>query len=52
LYDNFENWFKLKFPDDKIPSDKEFIKNLRYHKKVEKDVRIGDMVRKELNKLN
>jgi P4 family phage/plasmid primase-like protien len=46
IYSQFKEWFKFNNPNSKIPSDREFVKNLRKYKKVEEDVRIGDKVRR------
>ena len=36
LYEFFKNWFKINNPNTKIPSNKEFINNLRKHKDITK----------------
>jgi hypothetical protein len=46
LYLLFKEWFKCRNPDLKIPCDKDFVRNLRKHKNVCEDVRIGDKVRR------
>jgi P4 family phage/plasmid primase-like protien len=45
LYNHFKEWFKMKNPNSKIPSDKEFGRNLRKYKQVEEGLRIEDKVR-------
>lgn len=39
LYEDFKIWFSLNNPNKKIPSNREFVNNLRRHKEV-KNVRI------------
>jgi putative DNA primase/helicase len=46
LYLSFKTWFKLCNPQCKIPSDKEFGKNIRKYKNIEDWIRVGDKVRK------
>jgi len=46
LYHIFIEWFKGKNPGTKIPSDKEFGRNIRKYKKVEASLRIEDKVRR------
>ena len=53
IYEIFKNWFKINNPNNKIPSNKEFVNNLRKHKKIEEDIRIIEKVRRGIknNKL-
>jgi hypothetical protein len=44
LYDVFKTWFKNNNPNTKMPSNKEFVSNLRKHKTV-KDVRIENKIK-------
>ena len=50
LYACFKDWFKSGNPNSKIPSDREFTKNLRKYKKVEEGIRIGERVRRGIKK--
>jgi phage/plasmid-associated DNA primase len=50
IYGNFKEWFKFNNPNTKIPSDKEFLKNLRKYKNVEESIRIGDKVKRGIKK--
>ena len=34
LYDSFKFWFKKNNPNSKIPSNKEFISNIKKYKKI------------------
>ena len=36
LYESFKNWFKVNNPNTKIPSNKEFVNNLRKYKEIKK----------------
>lgn len=47
LYESFKKWFKQNDPDSKIPSNKEFVRNLENHKEV-KVIRIGNKSQKGL----
>jgi P4 family phage/plasmid primase-like protien len=40
LYNVFKDWFKMNNPNTKIPSNKEFVNNLRKHKII-KDIKIN-----------
>ena len=40
LYETFKNWFKINNPNTKIPSNKEFVTNLRKYKNI-KDIKIN-----------
>lgn len=51
LYLRFEDWFKTLFPVKKIPSTREFVKNIRIYKDVEEGLRIGNNVRRGLRKI-
>jgi hypothetical protein len=46
LYNIFKKWFIFKDKDNKIPSDKNFVQNLRKYKIVEEDLRIDNKVRR------
>jgi prophage antirepressor-like protein len=35
LYEKFKNWFKINNPNTKVPSNREFISNIKKHKTVE-----------------
>jgi P4 family phage/plasmid primase-like protien len=35
LYENFKEWFKINNPHQKIPSNREFIKNIKKHRTIE-----------------
>jgi prophage antirepressor-like protein len=35
LYEKFKNWFKINNPNAKVPSNREFISNIKKHKTVE-----------------
>jgi hypothetical protein len=50
LYFNFKEWFKSNNPNAKIPSDREFVRNLRKYKHVDESVRIGDKVKRGIKK--
>jgi P4 family phage/plasmid primase-like protien len=50
LYAIFKDWFKNNNPNAKIPSDREFTKNLRKYKKVDEGIRINDKVRRGIKK--
>jgi P4 family phage/plasmid primase-like protien len=50
MYNVFKEWFKNNNPNVKIPSDKEFGRNLRKYKMVEDSIRILDKIRKGLKK--
>jgi phage/plasmid-associated DNA primase len=50
LYGIFKDWFKFNNPNTKIPSDREFVKNLRKYKNVEESVRIGEKVKRGIKK--
>jgi P4 family phage/plasmid primase-like protien len=43
LYENFKKWFKINFPNEKIPNNKIFVSGIRKYK-ITKSVRIGDKV--------
>ena len=43
LYDTFKEWYKNNNPHSKIPSNREFVNNLRKHKDIIR-VRVGDDV--------
>ena len=43
LYADFKTWFTINNPNTKIPSNREFINNIRRHKEV-KNVRVGNSV--------
>jgi phage/plasmid-associated DNA primase len=51
LYGIFKEWFKFNNPNAKIPSDREFVKNLRKYKNVEESVRIGEKVKRGIKKI-
>jgi P4 family phage/plasmid primase-like protien len=44
LYDIFKIWFKNNNPNTKIPSNKEFVNNLKKYREVKDSVRIGNKV--------
>ena len=46
LYDSFKNWFKMNNPNIKIPSNKEFVNNLRKYKNIKESLRINDKIRR------
>ena len=51
LYEAFKNWFKFNNPNTKIPSDREFMKNIRKYKRVEEGIRIGEKIRRGIRKI-
>jgi hypothetical protein len=50
LYTIFKDWFKFNNPNAKIPSNKEFVGNLRKYKIVKESVRIGSRVQSGIEK--
>jgi putative DNA primase/helicase len=50
IYGLFKEWYKYNNPNTKIPSDKEFGRNLKKYKDVEESIRIDNKVRKGLKK--
>jgi P4 family phage/plasmid primase-like protien len=42
LYEAFKNWFKDKYPGDKVPNNRDFVSGIRKHKNVEKGVWINN----------
>jgi len=38
LYNAFKNWFRDKYPGEKVPNNRDFIAGIRKHKNVEKGV--------------
>jgi P4 family phage/plasmid primase-like protien len=51
LYEEFKIWFKNNNPHSKIPSNKEFVANLKKHKEVLR-VRVGDTTMLGIKNLN
>lgn len=41
LYDRFKQWFRDRYPGEKLPNNREFIAGLRKYKNVEKGVKIN-----------
>jgi P4 family phage/plasmid primase-like protien len=50
MYEVFKSWFKNNNPNVRIPSDKEFGRNIKKYKLFEESIRINDKVRKGLKK--
>jgi hypothetical protein len=44
LYEKFVEWYKENIGDENIPSNKEFIKNIKIHFLVHKSVKVGEKV--------